>query len=134
MLKHHDSLPEHNTRALKLILLVVHDELIGAFLARTIKREMTHHVLFATHEHQALKVAQEVKPDLFLLDYTFAWGDGFALYDQLHATGGLEEVPALLCNISARFPRQHLKKLYLSDGGRSAELENFLHTIQEVLA
>jgi PleD family two-component response regulator len=134
MLEHYNSCSGENTRGLKLILLVVNDERIGSFLVRVIRKETAHHVMLAAHEQQALKMSREIKPDLFLLDYELDSGDSFALYDQLHTTKGLEEVPALLWHISTRFPRHGLKQQYFRNGKKSAELEEFLHALQEVLA
>jgi CheY-like chemotaxis protein len=133
MLEHRNLFSEENTRSLKLILLVVNDVKVGLFLARVIKREMMHHVIFASHEFQALKIVQEVKPDLFLLDYKLVSKGDFKLYDRLHATKGLEEVPAILSDISTRFSCHDLKQWCLGDEEKSSELEDFLHLIQEIL-
>jgi hypothetical protein len=65
MVEHLNSSPEENTRSLKLILLIVNDAKVGPFLVRVIKRETTHHVILASHEHQALKMIQEIKTRSF---------------------------------------------------------------------
>ena len=126
--------PEDISSPLKSILMVVNDAKVGSFLAQAIKKETTHHTILASDEHQALKVIQEVKPDLFILDCKLSNIDSFELYDRLHATEGLESVPAILSNISTRFPRRSLKKRYIKGREKSSELENFLQAIQEMLA
>ena len=133
-MEHRNVFSKENARSLKLILLVVNDAKAGSFLARVIKREMAHHVIFASHEQQALNVIQEIKPDLFLLDYALVSKGGFELYDRLHAAEGLEAVPAILSDISTRFVCRSLRKQYLRGGEKSPELEDFLRMIQELLA
>jgi PleD family two-component response regulator len=134
MLEHLNLSPEENVRSLKLILLIVNHAKVGPFLVRVIKKETRHHVMLASHEHQAFKVIQEIKPDLLLLDFELVWKDGFQLYERLHATEGLKHVPVILSDISTRFVCHSLRKQYLRSGEKSSELEDFLHTIQEVLA
>jgi PleD family two-component response regulator len=126
--------PEEVSSQLKLILIVVNDAKVGSFLAQVIKNETMHHIILATDEQQALKIIQEVKPDLFILDCKLSNIESFELYDRLHTTEGLESVPAILSNISTRFPRRSLKKRYIKGRDKSSELENLLHTIEEMLA
>lgn len=126
--------PEDVSSQLKLILIVVSDAKIGSFLAQAIKKETMHHIMLAFDEQQALNIIQEVKPDLFILDCKLSNIESFELYDRLHTTEGLEYVPAILSNISTRFPRRSLKKRYIKGREKSSELENLLHAIQEMLA
>jgi two-component system response regulator YesN len=126
--------PEDVCSQLKAILIVVDDAKVGSFLAQVIKEETMHHTLLATDGQQALKIIQEVKPDLFILDCKLSNIESFELYDRLHATEGLESVPAILSNISMRFPRRSLKKRYIKGRKKPSELENLLHSIQEMLA
>lgn len=126
--------PEDVSSQLKLILIVANDAKIGSFLAQAIKKETMHHTILVSDGHQALKVIQELKPDLFILDCKLSNIESFELYDRLHTTQGLECVPAILSNISTRFPRRSLKKRYLKGQDKSSELENLLHAIREMLA
>lgn len=126
--------PEDVSSQLKLILIVVNDTKVGSFLAQAIKQETMHHIMLASDEQQALKMIQEVKPDLFILDCKLSNIESFELYDRLHTTAGLESVPSILSNISTRFPRRSLKKRYVKGRNKSSELENLLHAIQEMLA
>jgi PleD family two-component response regulator len=126
--------PEDVCSQLKAILIVINDAKVGSFLARAIEEETIHHAILATDGQQALKIIQEVKPDLFILDCKLSNIESFDLYDRLHTTEGLASVPAILSNISTRFPRRSLKKRYIKGHEKSSELENLLHAIQEMLA
>ncbi len=133
MLYYHKAFSEGFFRFPKVILLVVKDEKIGAFLLRVLKGEKRYHVILVTHEQQAMSVIQEVQPDLFILDYGLAEKNGWLFYNRLHATKGLEDVPAILSTISTRFSSPHVKDAALRDYDEPSEVESFLHTIQEVL-
>lgn len=133
MLEYPEHFSEGHFRSHKIIVLMVKDTTIGPFLLRVLNREKRYYTILVSHEHQVLKVVQEVKPDLFVLDADLSENDGFALYDQLHAMKGFEGVPAILNNFSARFPSRQRKKPELRDYDEPSELESFFHTIQEVL-
>jgi hypothetical protein len=72
MLHSHESFSQEKTRSLNLILLVTTDVQVGSFLQEVIDRETRHRVLLYSYEQQALRVVEEVKPDLFLIDYELA--------------------------------------------------------------
>lgn len=116
----------------KTILIIVNDAKVGSFIAQAIKEETIHHAILATDGQQALKIIQEVKPDLFIIDCKLSNIESFELYDRLHSTEGLESVPAILTNIGRRFPRRSLKKRYIKGRVKSPELENLLHAIEEL--
>src|SRR5690242_986255 len=92
MFEHHKLFPIEETRPLKLILIVVDDRMVGSFLVKIIKSETPYHPILAFHEREALKMIQEIKPDLFLLDYGSLKRDGIDLYEQLHAIEGFEGI------------------------------------------
>jgi hypothetical protein len=131
MLDSHQSFSQETTRSLKLILLVTKDAKIGSLLRQVIDKETKHHVLLACHEQQALQVVQEVRPDLFLLDYELVERSGFDLYERLHAIKGCEGIPALLSPLRMRFAQ--MKYPRLEGGEPSPELDRFLSTIEELL-
>ncbi len=72
-------------------------------------------------------VVREIKPDLFLLDYHLPSMDGIELYDHLHATKGLEQIPAIL--LSANLPRKELEKRKMVGVRKPFELDTLLNTI-----
>lgn len=134
MFEHHKAFPNEHTRSLKLILIVVDDLMVGSFLVRIIKSETPYHPILAFHACEALKVIQEMKPDLFLLDYGSLKRDGIDLYEQLHAIEGFEGIPAILSNIKQRFPRSWLQNRSLRGSEHWFELDSFLRSLEEMLA
>ena len=120
---------EDNT--VKTVLVVEDDTGIGNFLVQAISQETTHHALLVTDAFQALKTVASLKPSLFILDYQLPKMNGIELYDQLHATKGLEEIPAIV--ISARLPRYEIEKRKILAMSKPLELDDFLNTIERLL-
>lgn len=118
----------------KVIVLVVKDPAIGAFLLRLLNREKRYHAFLASQEQHVFQIIQHVKTDLFVLDTALPEGSGFELYERLHAVESVRGVPAILSDFSARFPSRQQKPPELSDYDEPSEVESFLPTIQEVLA
>src|SRR5579883_919286 len=93
----------------KCILIVEQDDGIASFLQAAIQEEMLDYTLLATNSEQALDLVQEVKVDLFLLDYEISPINGLALYDRLHQLAGLENVPAIILSTNlAQIGRAHV--------------------------
>ena len=132
MLHSHESFSQEKTRSLHVILVVTPDVQVGSFLQQVIDSETRHRVLLAFHERQALRVVEEVKPDLFLLDYEQIEKNGIELYEQLHAARGCADIPAFLSPLRRRFAR-HVKHPSLEARELSSELEHFLSTLEELL-
>jgi DNA-binding NtrC family response regulator len=132
MLHSHESFSQEKTRSLNLILVVTTDVQVGSFLQQMINRETRHRVLLAFHERQALRVVEEVKPDLFLLDYELVEKSGFQLYERLHAARGCADIPAFLSPLKRRFAR-YVKHPSLEVRELSSELDRFLSTLEELL-
>ncbi|TMB82652.1 MAG: response regulator, partial [Chloroflexi bacterium] len=91
-----DPASQEDHTPVKTILVVEDDTAIGSFLVEAIKQEAPHQALLATDGYQALKMVHDLKPNLFLIDYGLPRMNGLELYDQLHATKELEDVPALI--------------------------------------
>ena len=115
----------------KTVLVVEDDTGIGNFLVQAISQETTHHALLVSDGFQALKAVASIKPSLFILDYQLPRMNGIELYDHLHATPGLEEIPAIV--ISARLPRQEIEKRKIMSMSKPLELDDFLNTIERLL-
>src|SRR5438445_13324205 len=98
---------EEDTKA-KMVLVVEDDIGIGNFLVQAISQETSHHALLVADGFQALKAVASIKPSLFILDYQLPRMNGIELYDKLHTTKGLEEIPAIV--ISARLPKHEIEK------------------------
>ena len=115
----------------KTVLVVEDDIGIGNFLVQAISQETAHHALLVTDGFQALKTVASLKPNLFILDYQLPKMNGIELYDKLHSTKGLEEIPAIV--ISARLPRYEIEKRKILAMSKPLELDDFLNTIESLL-
>ena len=120
------------TAAVKTILVVEDDVGIGSFLTQAISQETRHQAMLVTDGFQAFNAITSIKPSLFILDYQLPRMNGIELYDKLHTTRGLEEVPAIL--ISARLPKLDIEKRQIVGMSKPLELDEFLRTIEELLA
>ncbi len=116
----------------KTILVVEDDEGVGAFLVQAISQETPYQALLVTDGFQALKVVQNVKPDLFILDYQLPNMNGIELFDHLHAMEELAGLPAII--MSARLPKQEIEKRQLIGMHKPLELDELLLTIEELLS
>ncbi len=118
----------------KCILIVEQDDAIASFLRAVIQGEMLDYTLLATTSEQALDLVQQVKVDLFLLDYEISPINGIALYDRLHQLSGLENVPAII--LSTNFTRflPEIESRHLTCMSKPFELDDLLDTIDSVLA
>jgi len=117
--------------SVKTVLVVEDDTGIGTFLVQAILQETHHQALLVTDGFQAIKTVSNIKPSLFILDYQLPRMNGLELYDHLHATKGLEHIPALI--ISARLPRHEIEKRKLASMSKPLELDDFLQTIEKLL-
>lgn len=118
--------------SVKTILVVEDDIGIGSFLTQAISQETHHQAMLVTDGFQALNAITNIKPNLFILDYQLPRMNGIELYDKLHGTQGLEDIPAIL--ISARLPKQDIEKRKIVGMSKPLELDDFLHTIEELLS
>lgn len=123
--------PSGNEAIAKTVLVVEDDTGIGSFLVQAISQETPHHAMLVTDGLQAIKAVSNIKPSLFILDYQLPRMNGIELYDHLHATKGLEDVPAIM--ISARLPRKEIAKRNIFAMSKPLELDDFLQAIEKLL-
>ena len=116
----------------KTILIVEDDTFISEVLVLVITQETPYQPLYAPDAFQALVKINEVKPDLFLLDYHLPHMNGIELYDRLHVTHGLEHVRAIM--ISANLPQQEIKQREIVGIRKPFGLDDLLDTIEKILA
>ena len=127
-----EELAEEKHSAIKTILVVEDDADVGEFFIQALQQETAYQSMLATDGFQALKIVKSVKPNLFVLDYQLPHMNGIELYDHLHVTEGLEEVPALF--MSANLPTGELEKRRVYYLRKPFELEELLQKIEELLA
>jgi CheY-like chemotaxis protein len=97
----HDQLFESIPAPMKTILLVEDDTTIAELLVQMISQETPYEVFAVPDGPQALDLVQNIKPQLLILDYWLPTTHGIELYDRLHNTQGLEEVPAIMLSVHA---------------------------------
>lgn len=123
--------PSDNEAIVKTVLVVEDDTGIGSFLVQAISQETPHHAMLVTDGLQAIKAVSNIKPSLLILDYQLPRMNGIEIYDHLHATKGLEDVPAIM--ISARLPRNEIAKRNIIAMSKPLELDVFLQAIEKLL-
>ncbi|GHO95158.1 hypothetical protein KSF_052060 [Reticulibacter mediterranei] len=107
----------------RLILVVEHDVDFGAFLVQSIRRKAHYRAILATNGPEAFKIIQQLKCDLFILDYHLPNVDGFELYDQMRAVRGYEGVPALFLSVER----------HATNSSKRTDLEGLLQTVLNLL-
>lgn len=115
----------------KTILIVEDDSGIGEFFFEAIQQETPYQALLATDGYQALKLVNDIKPSLFLLDYGLPRMTGLELYDRLHVTEELENVPALM--ISVHCPWDEVRRRKITCMRKPIELDELLQTIDSLI-
>src|SRR5258708_26490826 len=117
--------------SVKTVLVVEDDTGIGKFLVQAILQETPYQAMLVADGFQAIKAVTNIRPSLFILDYQLPRMNGIELYDQLHATKGLEHIPAMV--ISARLPRQEIEKRKIIAMSKPLPLHDFLNTLEKLL-
>ncbi len=125
------SLEEEPTTA-KTVLIVEDDRDVGEFMVQALRLETSYHPLLASDGFQALKVVREIKPDLLLLDYHLPSMDGLELYDRLHTTKEVADIPTIM--MSANLPLRETRERKITCLTKPIELDELLHTIEHLLA
>jgi CheY-like chemotaxis protein len=117
----------------KAIILLVEDDVhIGTLLTEMIALGTPYQSVLVSDSLEALHVAREVKPILFLLDYHLPHMHGLALYDRLHAIEELAQVPAIL--VSAALPHRELEQRKLVGMSKPFSPAKVLGAIHHLLA
>jgi DNA-binding response OmpR family regulator len=128
--------PEHTSSgergSVKIILLVEDDDSIGEVLVQAITQETAYLVILVPDGIEALQKVKSIKPNLFILDYQLPRINGIELYDQLHAIEEFTQTPTIM--MSARLPEKELVGRNIVGMNKPIDLDEFLHTIDELLA
>jgi CheY-like chemotaxis protein len=116
------------------ILVVEDDDDTRELIMLLISTLPAYHYRLVSDASQALHVIKEVKPDLFILDYRLPGMNGLKLYDQLHATPGLEAIPALLITASRlEALRPEIEQRQVTVLEKPFDLDAFFLTVQRLL-
>src|SRR5260370_3855103 len=86
-----------NTKVpVKTILLVEHDTVIAELLVQMITQETRHLIFSVPDAPEALDLVINIKPQLLILDYCIPTIHGIELFNHLHNTEDLQQVPAIM--------------------------------------
>ena len=116
----------------KTILVVEDDEDIGSFIVEALLQETSYQALLVTTGSKALETVKTIKPNLFVLDYLLPRMNGIDLYDRLHSSKDLEDIPAIM--ISANLPSGEARKRKITCLKKPFELDELLQTIEKLIA
>jgi CheY-like chemotaxis protein len=102
---------ENEPPAIKTILLVEDDSIIAELLVQMIAQETRYQIFSVPDGLEALDLVRNVKPQLLILDYWLPTIHGIELYDRLHNTEGLEEVPTIMLSVNAPLREINQRKM-----------------------
>ena len=124
------SVHEHNN--VKTVLVVEDDKNIGEFIVSAFVQETPYQALLAVDGSQALKLVQDIQPDMLILDNRLPDMKGIELYDRLHTMEELEDIPALL--VSANVPLQEVQRRKMHYLNKPFELNDLLDMVEKLIA
>ena len=126
-----DQLFENIPVPIKTILLVEDDMTIAELVVQMISQE-THYQIYAVPDGpQALDLVKNIKPQLLILDYWLPFIHGIELYDRLHITAGLEEVPAIMLSVNA--PVREINQRHMTYIKKPFDMPKLLDTIHRLI-
>ncbi len=116
---------------MKTILLVEDDAIISELLTQMIIQETPYQIFSVSDGLEALNLVKNIKPQLLILDYWLPFMQGIEVYDNLHSTEGLEEVPAIMLSVNA--PVQEINKRHMTYIRKPFDMTKLLDTINRLL-
>ena len=123
---------ENIKKPVKTILLVEDDSIISELLTQMITQETSYEIFSVPDGFEALDLVQHIKPQLKILDYWLPFIHGIELYDRLHNTEGLEEVPAIMLSVNA--PVREINQRHMTYIKKPFDMPKLLDTIHRLIA
>jgi DNA-binding response OmpR family regulator len=118
--------------SVKSVLIVEDDPDIGPFLVESIKLETPYQAMLVTDGFKALKTISNLKPNLFILDYRIPHINGIELCDRIREIEGFKDIPVIM--VSAQLPGQEVRKRHIVGMHKPLDLNEFLDTIERLIA
>jgi|SRR5215472_2560935 len=117
-------------------ILVVEDDADHRWLYTEAFALLTpYHVQTVRNGPEALHFVTRIKPNVFILDYRLPGINGIHLYDQLHATPGLEHIPAIIISsITSEEAIHEIERRHLLRVVKPFHLKELLDTIEQAFA
>ena len=122
---------ENEENPIKTILLVEDDSIISDLLTQMITLETPYQVYSAPDALEALDLVKNIKPQLLILDYWLPFMKGIELYDRLHNTQGLEEVPAIMLSVNA--PEREINQRHMTYIKKPFDMSRLLDAIHRLI-
>ena len=122
---------ENGKKPIKTILVVEDDFIISELLTQMIIQETPYKVFSAPDALEALDLVNNIKPHLMILDYWLPFMQGIELYDRLHNTDGLEEVPAIMLSVNA--PVREINQRHMTYIKKPFDMSKLLDTIHRLI-
>ena len=122
---------ENEKTPIKTILLVEDDSIISDLLTQMITLETPYQVLSAPDAPEALDLVKNTRPQLMILDYWLPFMRGIELYDRLHITEGLEEVPAIILSVNA--PVREINQRHMTYIKKPFDMSKLLDAIHRLI-
>ena len=131
----HEPLPAEQRTRVATILVVEDDADIREFIGLLISTLPGYHYSLVSDASQAIQFTQGARPDLLIVDYRLPAGmNGLELYDRLHATPGLEAMPAILITASRlETLRPDIEQRQLTAFEKPFDLDESALTVQRIL-
>ena len=118
---------------LKKILVVEDDISIGEVIRIVLAQEGGYTPFIIEEAQEALQAAKNLKPDLFIIDYHLAGTTGIHLYDQIHRTDGLQEIPAIITTASIENHGKDLAVRGLIGLAKPFDIDELLTIVKRVI-
>jgi CheY-like chemotaxis protein len=122
---------ENRKKPIKTILLVEDDSIISELLIQMITQETPYEVFSVPDGLEALDLVKTIKPQLLILDYWLPFIQGIEVYDRIHNTEGLEEVPAIMLSVNA--PVREINKRDMTYIRKPFDMPKLLEAIDKLL-
>ncbi len=122
---------ENEKNPIKTILLVEDDFTITDLLTQMITLGTPYQVYSAPDALEALDLVKYIKPQLMILDYWLPFMRGIELFDRLHNTQGLEEVPAIMLSVNA--PVREINQRHMTYIRKPFDMPKLLDAIHRLI-
>lgn len=115
----------------KTVLFIEDDGSVGSSLVQIVVEETPYLAFLVTDPEQALKVFEELVPDLLIIDYHLPHMSGIQLYDYLQTQSTFQHIPAII--ISAAPPYEEIEQRHLAALEKPFEIDHLLSAIDDRL-
>ncbi len=117
----------------RTILVVEDDRPTGEVIQLTLTEELSLHTFLITDPYEALKFANAVKIDLWIIDYLLPGMNGLELYDRVHANKASQDVPSILISASFSLHKGDLGERKLTILDKPFDLNVLLDTVKQIV-